>query len=69
MLEDVANRLGVTIEDKANDTVGGHIMTLLGRTTQVGDELTVAGEYRVHVVGMKGLQITDLLFEKLPTDR
>ena len=43
-------------------------MTLLGRTTQVGDELTVAGEYRVHVVGMKGLQITDLLFEKLPSD-
>ncbi len=69
LLVEVASRLEVTIEDKENDTVGGHIMMLLGRTTQVGDELTVAGKYRVHVVGMKGLQITDLLFEKLPTDR
>lgn len=68
LVVEVANRLGVALEDKENDTVGGHIMTLLGRTAQVGDELTVAGEYRVHVVGMKGLQITDLLFEKLPTD-
>jgi len=66
LLVEVATRLGVTIEDKENDTVGGHIMMLLGRTAQVGDELPVAGEYRVHVVGMKGLQITDLLFEKLP---
>lgn len=68
LLVEVASRLEVTIEDKENDTVGGHIMMLLGRTAQVGDELTVAGEYRVHVVGMKGHQITDLLFEKLPAE-
>ena len=69
LLVEVTNRLKVTIEDKENDTMGGHIMMLLGRTAQVGDKLTVAGEYRVHVVGMKGLQITDLVFEKLSTDR
>ncbi len=69
LLVEVINELKVTIEDKENDTMGGHIMMLLGRTAQVGDELTVAGEYRVHVVGMKGLQITDLVFEKLSTDR
>jgi CBS domain containing-hemolysin-like protein len=68
LLVEVANWLEVAIEDKENDTVGGHIMMLLGRTAQVGDELTVANEYRVHVVGMKGLQITDLLFEKLPSE-
>lgn len=68
LLVEVANWLEVAIEDKENDTVGGHIMMLLGRTAQVGDELTVAYEYRVHVVGIKGLQITDLLFEKLPSE-
>ncbi len=68
LLVEVTNELKITIGDKENDTMGGHIMMLLGRTAQVGDELTVAGEYRVHVVGMKGLQITDLVFEKLSTD-
>jgi CBS domain containing-hemolysin-like protein len=69
LLVEVTNELKITIEDKENDTMGGHIMMLLGRTAQVGDKLTVAGKYRVHVVGMKGLQITDLVFEKLSTDR
>jgi len=69
LLVEVTNELKITIEDKENDTMGGHIMMLLGRTAQVGDQLTVAGKYRVHVVGMKGLQITDLVFEKLSTDR
>lgn len=68
LLVEVTNELKVTIEDKENDTMGGHIMMLLGRTAQVGDQLTVADKYRVHVVGMKGLQITDLVFEKLSTD-
>ncbi len=68
LLVEVEQNLGISIEDKENDTMGGHIMMLLGRTADVGDELTVADQYRVHVVGMKGLQITDLVFEKLKAD-
>lgn len=60
LLEDLEQTLGVVIEDEENDTIGGHIMMRLGRTARIGDEVTIAGEYRVRVVGMKGLQITDL---------
>ena len=65
LLEEVENQLGVRLDDEENDTVGGHVMLLLGRTAEVGDEVMVAGGYQVRVVGMKGLQITDLIFEKI----
>ncbi|MEE8349714.1 MAG: hemolysin family protein [Acidobacteriota bacterium] len=66
LLEDVEQELGVKINDQENDTIGGHVMMVLGRTAQVGDEVTVAGQLQVRVVGMKGLQITDLVSGKLP---
>ncbi len=53
------------MDDTENDTIAGHVMMLLGRTAQVGDEVSVAERYQVRVVGMKGLQITDLLFHEL----
>ena len=68
LLEEVEHELGITIDDEENDTVGGHVMLLLGRTAEVGDEVTIAGQYRVRVVGMKGFQITDLVFERAADD-
>ena len=65
LLEDVEQELGVKINDDENDTIGGHVMMVLGRTAEVGDEVTVAGQLKVRVVGMKGLQITDLVSQKL----
>ncbi len=65
LIEEVEQTLGVTLHDEENDTIGGHVMMILGRTAKVGDEVTVARQQRVRVVGMKGLQITDLVFEKL----
>ena len=65
LLGEVENQLGVRLDDEENDTIGGHVMLLLGRTAEVGDEVMVAGEYQVSVVGMKGLQITDLIFDKI----
>ncbi|HLV02938.1 MAG TPA: hemolysin family protein [Acidobacteriota bacterium] len=65
LLEDLEQELQVTIEDEENDTIGGHIMMQLGRTAQIGDEIILADKFRVRVVGMKGLQITDLVLEKL----
>jgi CBS domain containing-hemolysin-like protein len=65
LLEELDNELGITIDDEENDTIGGHVMMLLGRAAVIGDEVRVSSAYRVRVVGMKGLQITDLIVEKL----
>jgi len=65
LLKDVEQELSILLDDTENDTIAGHVMMLLGRTAQVGDEVLVAERYQVRVVGMKGLQITDLLFHEL----
>jgi CBS domain containing-hemolysin-like protein len=65
LLEDVEQELGVKINDEENNTIGGHVMMVLGRTAEVGDEVTVPGQLKVRVVGMKGFQITDLVSQKL----
>lgn len=66
LLEHLRAHLQIEIEDSENDTIAGHLMMTLGRTGRIGDEIVVAGRFRVRVVGMKGLQITDLLFARLP---
>ena len=65
LLDDLGQELDVTLEDDENDTIAGHVMMILGRTAKVGDEVTVAGTFRVRVIGMRNLQITDLVFERL----
>ncbi|UCF38538.1 MAG: HlyC/CorC family transporter [Acidobacteriota bacterium] len=65
LLEQLETELDVKFDDKENDTIGGHVMMLLGRTARIGDEVTVSDRYSVRVVGMRGLQITDLSVEKL----
>ena len=67
LLRDIEQELSILLDDEENDTIAGHVMMLLGRTAQVGDEVLVADRYQVRVVGMKGLQITDLLFDGLPS--
>ncbi len=65
LVEDIEARLSIELQDEINDTIAGHVMMILGRTARVGDQIPVASLYRVRVVGMKGLQITDLVFEIL----
>jgi len=65
LLDDLNHELGIEFDDEENDTIAGHVMLILGRTAKVGDEVVVAGNYRVRVLGMKNLQILDLSFEKL----
>lgn len=67
LLEDLEDALQVAIEDEENDTIAGHVMMSLGRTARIGDEIMLAHCYRLRVVGMKGLQITDVIIEKLPS--
>ena len=66
LVEVVEEKLEITLDDDENDTIAGHVMMVLGRTAQIGDELEVAGKYNVRVVGIKGHQITDLVFSELP---
>jgi CBS domain containing-hemolysin-like protein len=65
LLEELQRELGIRIDDDENDTIGGHVMTLLGRAAVVGDEVRVANAYRVRVVGMRGRQITDLIIDRV----
>ena len=55
-------KLDLQLGDVENDTVAGHVMMALGRTAKIGDELIVGEHFQVRVVGIKGHQITDLLF-------
>lgn len=65
LLEDVEKALDVRLHDEENDTIAGHVMTLLGRPARIGDEVLLANRFRLRVVGMKGLQITDLIVKKI----
>ncbi len=65
LLDDLELELDVKFDDDEDDTIAGHVMMILGRTAKVGDEVTVAGAYKVRVIGMRNLQITDLSFEPL----
>ncbi|MGW8181070.1 MAG: transporter associated domain-containing protein, partial [bacterium] len=65
LLEDLEEELDIRINDEENDTIGGHVMSVLGRTAQVGDEIAIAERYRARVVGMRSLQITDLSLEPM----
>jgi len=69
LVEDLEEELGISLEDDENDTLAGHVMMILGRTAHVGDEITLAGQYRVRVVGMKNFQITDLAIEPIRKTR
>ncbi len=66
LVEEVEEALDLQLGDVENDTVAGHVMMVLGSTAQIGDELTLGDKFHVRVVGIKGHQITDLLFTPLP---
>ena len=59
------SELYLELHDEENDTIAGHIIMQLGRTAKAGDEVTVGGRYRVRVIGMRGFQITDLVFDEI----
>jgi len=65
LLGDLERELSIRVHDDENDTIGGHVMMLLGRSAVVGDEVRIANGYRVRVAGMRGLQITDLIIDRL----
>ncbi len=66
LVEQVEAALKIALDDEENDTIAGHIMMRLGRTAKIGDEVPLPGFFKARVVGMKGLQITDLVIERNP---
>jgi CBS domain containing-hemolysin-like protein len=65
LLEELEDEFGIRLDDEENDTIAGHVMMILGRTARVGDEVTVAGRFRVRVTAMRQHQITHLEFSEL----
>lgn len=65
LLEEVNRELGLEIEDEENDTIGGHVVTRLGRLAQPGDRVTV-GPYDVCVQNIEGRRVQTLEFIPRP---
>jgi CBS domain containing-hemolysin-like protein len=65
LVEEVEEALDLRLGDAENDTMAGHVMMVLGSTASIGDEVELGNKFHVRVVGIKGHQITDLLFTPL----
>jgi CBS domain containing-hemolysin-like protein len=65
LISQVEAALQISLQDDENDTIAGHVIMQLGRTAEIGDRVTVAGTFKARVVGMRGFQITDLVFERV----
>ena len=59
LTEDVGERLGISLEDPHNDTIGGVVFSRLGRKPELGDEVEVQG-FRFQVEALDGLRIDRL---------
>jgi CBS domain containing-hemolysin-like protein len=64
-LPDAEDRLGLDLEEGHADTIGGHVVELLGRLPHRGDQLEL-GPYKVTVAEVTRRRITSLRFD--PTE-
>ncbi len=65
LLSELEEFFDIEFDDEENDTIAGHVMTLLGRVAQVKDEVIVAGKFQVKVESMKNLQIIELSLRRI----
>src|SRR5688500_19284086 len=56
-LTDFAERTGVELPHGPYETVGGYLMASLGKLPAVGDEVAVAGEWRLSVLSLDGRRV------------
>ncbi|MBI4553429.1 MAG: HlyC/CorC family transporter [Candidatus Latescibacteria bacterium] len=61
LLDEVNRELGIEIEDEENETIGGHVITRLGRMARPGDTVII-GPYEVQVKEIQGRRVNRLLF-------
>jgi CBS domain containing-hemolysin-like protein len=64
LIADVEDATGAELADEDYDTVGGFIMTRLGRIPRVGDRVDVPG-YQFRVMAMDGRRVDRVLVVKL----
>jgi putative hemolysin len=57
-LSDFADRAGFDLPPGPYDTVGGYLMSDLGRLPAVGDEVTVTGGHRLRVLALDGRRVS-----------
>jgi CBS domain containing-hemolysin-like protein len=62
-LPEAADRLGIAIDEASADTIGGHVVSELGRLPKIGDKITL-GSYRVTVLDVDNRRVTRLRFER-----
>ena len=60
LLEDIAERLGITLAHHESNTLGGFVIARLGRIARLGD-LVMLNSYDVKVIEMKGRRVSKLL--------
>jgi magnesium and cobalt exporter, CNNM family len=63
-LPDALDELGIELADAPQDTIGGHVVALLGRLPRRGDELDLGG-YRVRVEEVLRRRVMRLRFTRL----
>jgi CBS domain containing-hemolysin-like protein len=65
LIEEAEKILATELSDQHNDTVGGHLLSIIGRRPRIGDTVQ-AGDYVARIVDMKGLRISKILFTPVP---
>ena len=63
LIADIEDATGAELADEDYDTVGGFIMTRLGRIPRVGDRVDVPG-YQFRVMAMDGRRVDRVLVVK-----
>ena len=67
LIQDINDRFGFHIVDPDNDTIGGYVLSQLGRRPQVGDRVEVDG-YQFLVESLDGFRIAKLRVVKKTPD-
>jgi CBS domain containing-hemolysin-like protein len=60
LIDDIAERLGIEVTEPESNTLGGFVISRLGRIARVGDVVKLDG-YDVKVIELKGRRVSKLL--------
>lgn len=67
LFDEVAELLGIDLEEHEEDTIGGYIFGLLGRRPEIGDIVNI-GEYSFSVLQVTGFRIVRVHAKALPPE-
>jgi putative hemolysin len=67
-LDDLRDRLGLTLADEPYDTVGGMVFGRIGRVAKVGDTVDAEG-YRFTVTAVDGRRVAQVRVQRVKQGR